>query len=331
MSLSSPGNPLALFVGVGEAGAVSESSLLRRVTDADASGVLELITLCEIAETGEALCTLDELLADFSDEGSCGVAVDRADGGLEAYAWVSPRPVLGLVMGEVCVRPGGDWSPAPSLARWLRRRAAEIGAAEMGGPVPVHCFARPANAAMCRLYESEGGGVVRRYYRMEIDLAVASDPPPPAPGVEVHGVADEHDLRSMCSVIESAFSDHFAHAPQTFEEWRRKSVDAGCGDLGLWWLATVGGTAAAGIYGFTGSGGGFIDMLGTLTEFRGRGLGTVLLLTAFAEFRRRGLQKAGLNVDVANGSNALALYQGLGMTVAHEDRRYELPPLEDYL
>jgi ribosomal protein S18 acetylase RimI-like enzyme len=305
---------------------VTESTQPRRITDADAPDVLELITLCEIAETGEALCTLDELLADFADEGSRGIALDRPDGGIEAYAWASPRRALGLVMGEICVRPGGDWSVAAVLVRWLRRAAVEI-----GGSVPLHCFARVVNPAMCRLYVSEGGRVVRRYYRMEIELSDALAPPPPLPGVEVRAVADDDDLRAMYSVIEAAFADHFAHEPQTFEEWRRKSVGGGCADLGLWWLATVDGVPVAGIYGFTGSGGGFVDMLGTLSEFRGRGLGSLLLGTAFAEFGRRGHRKAGLNVDVANGSGALALYEGLGMTVAYEDLRYELPALPPFV
>jgi GNAT superfamily N-acetyltransferase len=174
------------------------------------------------------------------------------------------------------------------------------------------------------LYESAGGFVVRRYYRMGIELSDRPAPPPLSAGVEVRGVTED-DLPAMHAVIDTAFEDHFAHEPRSFAQWRQMTVDGVCPDLGLWWLATVDGEPAAGLYGFAAPETGYVDSLGTLRAFRGRGLGVALLHAAFAEFAKRGLPRATLAVDAANPTGALRLYTSVGMRAEHEDLRYSLP------
>jgi ribosomal protein S18 acetylase RimI-like enzyme len=316
------GNRLASLAGVGEAGAVIDGPALRSVTVDDVSAVFELVTLCEIAETGEAWCTMDELDAEFADDTTRSVAIDDPRGGLTAYAWLTPSPQRRIATGGFFIRPGGDWSVAPALVGWLRR-----GATELGEDVSVHCFASTANPAMCRLYESAGGKVVRRYYRMGIEVDAGFDPPSPPEGVVVRGVTDDADLRATHRVIESAFADQFAHEPRSYEDWRRREADGTCPDRGLWWLALVDGSPVAGLYGSATAAGGYVDRLATLREFRGRGLGTLLLRTAFAEFGRRGMVKTSLSVDAANSTGAVGLYRSVGMSIEHEEVRYELLPL----
>jgi ribosomal protein S18 acetylase RimI-like enzyme len=151
------------------------------------------------------------------------------------------------------------------------------------------------------------------------------EPPAVPEGVILRGVADAADVRAMHHVVETAFADHYAHEPASFEQWRRVTVDGACPDLGLWWLAEADGVPVAGLYGMEAPYGGWVDTLGTLREHRGRGLGATLLRTAFAEFARRGLSKVGLSVDATNPTGARGLYRSVGMTVEHEDLRFALP------
>jgi mycothiol synthase len=294
--------------------------VLREVTADDAQDVLDLVTLCDIAETGEVLYTIDEVRADLTNVTLRAVAIDRATGGLAAYAWIDDRPGLGLAIGGVHVRPGSDWSVAPQLIAWMRATALTYGEGR-----PVHCFTSVGNPTLRGLYDAAGGEVVRSYFRMGIALSDELTPPAVGDGVEIRAVETEEDLRAVYGVVETAFSDHFAHPQRTFAEWRQGTADGACPDLGLWWLASVDGVPAAALFGFVAPATGYVDTLGTLREFRGRGLGAMLLKLAFAEFRRRGLPKAMLTVDATNPTGALGLYRSVGMVVEHEDLRYSLP------
>jgi ribosomal protein S18 acetylase RimI-like enzyme len=135
----------------------------------------------------------------------------------------------------------------------------------------------------------------------------------------------EHGRRTMHRLVDTAFEDHFGHEPMSYEVWER-GASAECSDPSLYWIATVDGEPAAGLYGCRLPEVGYVDSLGTLREFRGRGLGRALLLTAFEEFRRRGVPRVSLAVDAASPTGALGLYESAGMSATYESLRYELPP-----
>ena len=59
---------------------------------------------------------------------------------------------------------------------------------------------------------------------------------------------------------------------------------------------------------------GYIGMLGVVERFRGRGLATFLLDDAFALDAAAGRSGTILNVDTNNPTQALRLYQSVGMT-----------------
>ena len=67
----------------------------------------------------------------------------------------------------------------------------------------------------------------------------------------------------------------------------------------------------------------YIGQLGTLPRYRGRGAGTALLAHALPAFRDAGYDLAGLDVDSANSSGALGLYQRLGFAVTHSVTSWE--------
>jgi ribosomal protein S18 acetylase RimI-like enzyme len=203
-------------------------------------------------------------------------------------------------------------------------------ARELAPGKPAHLFSDASNEVKQQVYAEAGGVVIRRFFRMSISFRddEVIDVPSPRPGVVLRNLtADETDLRTMHALVDTAFADHFGHEAESFEAWRRHTVDGSCGDLSLWWLATVGGRPAAGLYGSVLPESGYVDTLGTLREYRGRGLARLLLLTAFAEFHRRGLRKVALGVDATNPTGAVALYESVGMRAEHQGLRHELPPL----
>ena len=66
---------------------------------------------------------------------------------------------------------------------------------------------------------------------------------------------------------------------------------------------------------------GYVDSLGVLKEWRGRGIGKALLRRGFAELAGRGSPEVRLGVDTQNVHGAVALYEGVGMSVY---RRYDV-------
>jgi len=69
---------------------------------------------------------------------------------------------------------------------------------------------------------------------------------------------------------------------------------------------------------------GWIQNLAVLREHRRRGIGRALLAAAFTIFTGKGLTEAGLGVDMANPTQAVKLYTGIGMTPAYRSNIYQL-------
>jgi ribosomal protein S18 acetylase RimI-like enzyme len=60
---------------------------------------------------------------------------------------------------------------------------------------------------------------------------------------------------------------------------------------------------------------GYVDSLGVLKEWRPRGIGTALLRRTFAELAGRGSREVRLGVDTQDVHGAVAVYEGVGMSV----------------
>jgi GNAT superfamily N-acetyltransferase len=297
----------------------------REITADDAQDVYDLVQLADIAEVGEPNTPMSEVLADAVRPEVFAVGLDDPRGGLAAYSWCEHPPGHSKVYGDVTIRPGGDIATATVMLDWLRAKAHEIAPG-----VPLHVFADSTNTLKTKLYEAAGGELIRRFYRMAIVLDDDWAPTLPdlGPGVEIRGVSsEESDLRAMHAVVDVAFLDHFAGESEPYEVWANHTLTGASGDLSLWWLATVDGVPASGLYASENPAGGYVDTLGTLREYRGRGLGRALLLTSFAEFHRRGYRKVVLGVDATSPTGALDLYKSVGMTPDNEGWRYELAPL----
>lgn len=297
---------------------------LRPLTTADARPLLALVEACDIADVGEPDYTIEDVEDDLSRPGWRGWAVPDGRGGFAGYCWcerVETRPGV-----DVDARVHPDLAGSGLLPRLLAVARAEAAALRPG--LPTRMFVAAAATARA-VVEEAGGRVVRHYWRMAVDLPDEPAAPtlPPGVAIEVAG-ADDAVRRAVHHVVETAFLDHFGHdtvAP--YDEWLARQLAGSGADPSLWWVLRVDGEPAAALVGRAWPAQGYVQGLGTLREHRGRGLGRALLRMSFAEFHRRGFRRASLSVDAANPTGAVALYESVGMAVAHEALLYEMPPL----
>ncbi|MDQ1747393.1 MAG: mycothiol synthase [Frankiaceae bacterium] len=301
----------------------------RLLTADDVDALVELNSLCDIAESGQPDHEVITWIRDGADDYTAYGIFD--DHGLAAAAWIDTEPSghIGFE-GDVRVRPGLDKSLGDPLLDAIRATAASADPQR-----PLHYFAN-ASADRARAWaESRGATLIRHFWRMRIDLdADAVTVPAPPAGVTVRLVRDdESDLREVYRVVDTAFADHFGHdGSRSYEQWMTSVRKRSHLDLSLWWFAEVDGVPVAALLGWRlpdheAEWTGQVGTLGTLREARGRGIGSLLLRTAFAEFAARGLRKATLGVDAANPTGAVRLYESVGMRAEHDWVLYEFPPL----
>jgi ribosomal protein S18 acetylase RimI-like enzyme len=304
--------------------------VVRRLTADDAPAMADLATVCEIAETGEPDPEIvDWILVGAKREKFYAFGIDDASG-LAAFSYADCETGHVAFEAEVRVRPGKDLDLGLPLLQAAR------GAARVVDPAkPVHMFANEGAEAYRRWLQSQGAVEIRRFWRMTIDLddTPPSVPEPPA-GVSVRLARDdEDDLRSIFTITDTSFADHFGHTDErTYDKWIEHWRDRRGFDPSLWSVAELDGQPVAVLLGMTfdvegGRTYGHIGTLGTLKEARGKGIGTLLLRTAFAEFHNRGYRKVTLGVDSENGTGAVKLYKSVGMHEAAVWPLYELPPL----
>jgi mycothiol synthase len=212
------------------------------------------------------------------------------------------------------------------LLDWAERRGRAIA---LGRAAVLRAGRVSDDEALEDELETRGFGLIRHFFRMEIDLADEPEPPAWPEGIAVRTLreGEEHAIFEAAS---ESFSDHWDYHPMAFDEWRSFFVESSAFDPTLWFVAEEDGEIA-----------GFaicrwerrpntshVAVLGVRRAWRRRGLGTALLLHAFAEFRRRGRAKADLGVDAENLTGAVRLYERAGMRVATRFDAYEkrLPP-----
>ena len=303
---------------------------VRRLTVDDTQAIVDLATLCEIAETGEP----DPEIVDWIQSGAktdefCAFGIDGSEG-LLAFAYVDRTPDQMAVEVELRVRPGESLDVALPLLH-----AARVAAHDFQPDKPVHMFANEQAHRHRDWLVAQGAVEIRRFWRMAIDFdETPPDVPQPADGVIVRLARDdEEDRRAIFAVRERAFAEHFGHTEErTYETWIGIWRSRAGFDPSLWWVAEIDGSPVAVLLAQTlsvegGGTHGHISSIGTLKEARGKGLGTLLLKTAFAEFHRRGYRRVTLGVDAENVTNAVKLYESVGMHQAAVWPLYELPPL----
>lgn len=301
---------------------------VRHPTEDDIPAIQSLLRDFDIAEMGEAdAYSTDDILRDWEDLDLTTDAwlVWAPDGLLSGYA-VLMDDGGGRLLADGYVHPTRQGLGIGStLIELMESRANAIVAAQPDDTrrVLVNQIAAKSQAAR-DLLEQRGYALTRIYFRMQIVL----EEPPPAPawpeGIRVRACdGSPEDIQRAYTTIESAFRDHWAHVPRSFQEWKQHMVRESF-DPALWFLAEEGQqVVGAALCQIRDDGSGWITQVGVLRPWRERGLGLALLRHAFAAFYGRDIRKIGLGVDAQSLTGAQRLYERAGMRVSMRIGRYE--------
>jgi mycothiol synthase len=289
----------------------------RTPTPEDAESVAALIVACQLADTGEADMSLEELIDDWHGLNLAeeAVVVAAPDGRIAGYADVLNRSYVTIsVYGYVHPDYRGRGIGACFVAwgeRWTRDRMPQ---APENARVVVQHFINAANEGARRLLESSGYAPVRGVYVMETELVEAPPLPRWPAGISVHTFVPGRDERMAYEAVEDAFRDLWGRPRNTFESFVRETEKESF-DPSLWFLARDGdeisGVALCKVLGDQGS----VTVVGVRWPWRNRGLGLALLRHAFTEYHRRSVRKVLLSVDAESITGAPRLYGRAGMRV----------------
>jgi ribosomal protein S18 acetylase RimI-like enzyme len=256
----------------------------------------------------------------------CWVAVDpdRA-----IVGWAYPHNPSGGDRDfiEVYVWPERGVPAIRPLLALILQRVAERGARFGHDPYRVRAGAIPTEAAWIAALTDAGFRFVKQHARMTISLAGApAIAPVPPPGVTVRPLnhTDEAELRRFHATIEEAFRDT-DHSSTDYPTWRAQLA----GETTVWdeWLVGEVDGEWAGVLRSSGTGAdvnaGWVKALAVLRPYRRRGVGAALLRHAFAIYAAKGRTEAGLGVDMANPTQAVRLYQAVGMHPLYQANIYQ--------
>jgi GNAT superfamily N-acetyltransferase len=283
----------------------------------DAQAVAELLVAYDLFHTGESDgASADDVLdwwRRLAPDGYLGVL--DAEGAIIGVGTLRERGP-DYYLADNFVHPDHRGEGIGSfLLDWAECRSREDGKASVRTATTV------SDEDGKRLIEGRGYRYIRSFYRMVVDL----DETPPEPVWPERFRAarlQPGEERTMYEVIEGAFEDHWGFEPRTFEEW--SSHLPGLPDRICYLVRDEHGTPAAGVIcDEERFGTGFVNVLGTVREFRRRGLGEALLRQAFFDLYALGRRRVALGVDAENATGALRLYERAGMVVSWQDDAYE--------
>jgi mycothiol synthase len=276
----------------------------------EAPEVLEALVAFDQHFLGATEWNLEELLQDWqdADEGQ-NVWVARDAGRAVGYLELSDR--------------GGVWSydgyvhPA-AFGRGVGSALAELGEQEVQrrGGTRVRTGVLGQDDAAHELMGARGYEVVRRFYRMRIELEQ-----PPAPVEWPDGLALAPfdltgDTRAVHAAVTEAFQDHWSPNAMSHEAWLEEQHDRGRTDAWNWIVVRDGEEiAAVTILDRERFNTGWIPTVATRRPWRRRGLGEAMLHEAFRRFWELGRRDVALGVDAQSETGATRLYERVGMHV----------------
>lgn len=220
---------------------------------------------------------------------------------------------------------------AAALLRWVDRAGADV-IRERDRPgtrldATVHSADEPrqrwltvAGYERARVWRQ----MIRPVQPHEADLATPKGPDVRVRTVATHedGMPVADDLRTVHTVLEESFVDHFNSYRESLAEFLQRLREYPGHRWDQWWLAEVqidgrwlpGGAIVGSVLpentdGFEGS---YVEYLGVHERARGRGVAKALLGAVIADAARRGRDRVGLEVDAQNPSRADALYEAMG-------------------
>jgi len=289
----------------------------RRLSIDDAKEVAALVDACDHAVLGRADYTMTEIETDLRSPDLEHYGWYDEAGTLVAYGWLERVGESNKVTVDAYVHPDVDQSMGVDLLGRLERRGLELvdDAGHDHAVFDMGIYREDVRSASW--LRDRGYAVGTTYTRMRIDLDDSVDLSEVALGVSVReSDKSEADLRTAHELDETSFTEHYGHVPRTFEAYRTWLNESGP-DWARLWLAELDGKAVGVLVGTKqfeeDEDAGYVRTLGVVPAARGRGVAKSLLRTYFAVSKAGGRSAALLHVDVANKTNALALYESVGM------------------
>jgi ribosomal protein S18 acetylase RimI-like enzyme len=286
----------------------------------DAVGIFDLVSAYNTTQVGFADCTLDEVADKIAEPGfsrsTDGFLVLDGDNQPVGYGIAFGKGDRETVEIEVT-------SAEPSVAAWLRertmQRAVAMGRESGHAEVTVDAWVHHDDEPLRALLVDHGFATGTTYFRMRIDHTGPVVAPALPEGVTIRrGAFDDASRWTAHEVILAAFHGQYGFVPRPHLEW----VEALEAKSTFGWsqlsVLEVEGRAVAfrscGDEFIEGDNCGHLAGLGVREEFRGRGLATFLLRDAFALDAAAGRVGTILHVDTNNPSQALRLYESVGMS-----------------
>lgn len=305
----------------------------RGITRRDLSDIWKLFQRINQHDHGDYTESISDLENQFDDPWSNpehdGRVIRSPRGRLAAFARVfaNPAPKTENVAFVICEcdpqeRGHGleeeclDWAQARATERLAESAQAE-GARSL--PRMIRTAALETETRKIERLAAHGFEEVRSFYKMDRDLC-APIPANPLPGsltLRTYGEDIDEPLREA---FNEAFSDHWGSQEVTAPEWHPFVIDIATVRRDLTLVVMDGDVVVA----FSinrvktdenereGIKRGWIGSLGTRRKYRNQGIASALLVESMRRFKTDGLAYAGLEVDTANLTGALALYERIG-------------------
>lgn len=293
---------------------------------------LHALMLTAVEADGEdSVDTLEDLQTQFDDPwsnaGTDSVAAFTTDGELIAFTrcFLAPEPYA-----EARCHTWTYLHPAhraealeDALFSWVVTRAHQrLAAMQVAVPRFIQMGTVDKLTRNLALAERHGFTPERYFYTMRRDLNAPIPETNVPAGFELTTFVAEK-TRALHEAHEEAFSDHWGHEPEDFDEWKQFSLDSGGFRPDLTLLIWAKGELAA--YSINrvheednarnGKQEAWIGQLGARRAWRKRGLASALLCESMRRFKAAGFSTAALGVDAENPTGALGLYEGLGFEV----------------
>jgi ribosomal protein S18 acetylase RimI-like enzyme len=315
---------------------------LRPFTEADYPAVASLFIQHDMEFIGDTNFSEEMLRASWASQPNFdptkSVAIAQADDGTVVGAAIiymnQPIPVRPNLFAMALP----DWAETviTSLLEWAIEEAKTV-----FERVPAHARVvfqaanHSKNTRTADRFKARGLTTNRAFYTMLIRFEGQSLPTPVLPeGIKLVTFAEHPSIEDFARAVRDGFADHrgaSADTPWSYHlERMQKMTEEPHFDPTLFWLAQDAETGElAGVCNsFSQSEEfretGYIQQLAVLPNFRRRGLALALLHVAFNEHFKRGLKGVSLGVDAASLTNAVALYERAGMSIAAQYDAYEL-------
>lgn len=301
-----------------------ETVEIRRFRWADLPALVAITNRAVVADGDDHTTTEDELRDRFeapymNPESNCLVAV------------VAGHTVAGYCTAELDPRVGKGWGTGYVDPDYRRQgigtrllaaadaRHVERGQAEVPPELPLSCtrYCRDTNAGARALLARHGYAIVRRSWFMHRALDGPAEAQPLPDGVRWRPFAVERDARAVYEAEQDIFRDNWGYMDIPYEVWTHLRLGEAI-DPALWLVAVTGesiaGLCLARPWGSERPGAAWIDTVGVREAWRGRGLARAMLAEMFGRLRASGFAEVELEVDAENTSNAVALYERVGMS-----------------